>query len=746
MLQLPLEGEARSELWRLALQQQQPEACQVRLLVALARHCGHGASQAAAEGRWGVMQRELQEAYGHYQEIVQCNRESTESVQEELSNLLGKLISDLHAVVHADPAPELAERADCCWMGYELALRYRAVRGAPPEWLSLLEEQLVRQGTIDRRQQLSQPEASTTAQQSTWQAQALDLLLHLGKLHNPCPEWISLAAREHLQDEVETLLQALPAAAEANGASSLPSQQLQGVSRKLARLPMETEQRAGVHLAVQRAMWSLQLLEQKERPKPLIQASASPQPQPQPASPAPTAKPAQRPQQQVAATPRDPRQLYKAIGLGVKRWLEDHPRSSASKRIPLRPVLQPGQAVVMGDSQQLALNLAPLLQFPTPELLDELVPAFFTPLRDAGRGAEFSLAEPCSQLWQELRQRWAEGERLRPDDWHGLTYSTALWSRCGGTGELNAKPASWTLPVASIQAGSSLLRPGNVELAALQTVVQAPGDLDELLAEIRRRHHDRAWMETKRDHWWFDPSDGSENLRRLHTNAGFYASSHAPLESLRRWSQGTLRALMSGPVLFGNSSITQMFWPIAQALLQQTGTMPELVQWPGEQAFYDAIADQEVLFVTPFARDVEVHHRSGKAFQLFKDIRTRPYGLRCLEAPVSVYPNRPGRGFEESLNQLLEQIERSYKQKPFSVFTAASGCYGLPLCEAVKQRYGVTCLYIGNLMHAYFGLLQRTTATWRAEQRIEENWHQSHALDGMPGINRIEDGRYLTAP
>ena len=146
-----------------------------------------------------------------------------------------------------------------------------------------------------------------------------------------------------------------------------------------------------------------------------------------------------------------------------------------------------------------------------------------------------------------------------------MIYSTDLWSRCGGK-ETQCNTGTLTLPVASIQAGCSLLRPGNVELAALQTVIQAPGDLEELLAEIRRRHHDRAWMETTRDHWWFDPSDGSENLRRLHTNAGFYANSHAPVESLRRWSQGTIRALMGGPVLFGNSSITQMFWPIAQTL------------------------------------------------------------------------------------------------------------------------------------------------------------------------------------
>ena len=687
------------------------------------------------------MRRELLEADEHYTKIAQRSREREGSVREELTNLLGKLISDLHAVVHADPAPEPEERADCCWMGYELALRYRALRGSPPDWLTLLEEQLVRQGAIDRRQQLSQAEASTTKQQSTWQAQALDLLLHLSKLHNPCPEWISLAAREHLQAEVETLLQALTSAADVSDTSNLPCQRLRAILQKIARLPMENEQRGGVQLSVQRAMWSLQLLEQRDRPKPPAPASTSSEQQPHP----PTLKPAQQSQQQAAATPRDPRQLYKAIGLGVERWLEDHPSISQKKPIQLGPVLRPGDAAVLGDSQQLELNLAPLLQFPTQELLDKLIPAFFEPLQAAGRGVEFSLAEPCSKLWQELRQRWTAGERLQPSDWRGLVYSTALWNRCGGIGELNAKQASWTLPVASFQAGFSLLRPGNVELAALQTVVQAPGDLEELLAEIRRRHHDRVWMETTRDHWWFNPCDGSENLRRLHTNSGFYANSHAPVESLRRWSQGTLRALMGGPVLFGNSSITQMFWPIAQSLLEKTGAMPELVQWPGEQAFYDAIADQEVLFVTPFARDVETHHRSGKAFQLYNDIRIRPYGLRCLEAPVSVYPNRPGRGFEESLDQLLEQIERSYKQKPFSVFTAACGCYGLPLCDAVKQRYGVSCVYIGNLMHAYFGLVQRTTAKWRAAHRIEENWRQSQALEGIPGIDRIENGRYLNA-
>ena len=729
---MPLDGDARSELWRLALKQTQPDADRLRLHLALARHCGHGASHAAAEGRWGVMGRELAEAQVHYQEIAQLATDRKAVVKQELVNLLGKLISDLHGAVHGEPAPSLAERADWCWEGYRLTQRQRTLQPEPPDWLCHLEEQLVRQGAIDRRQQLSGAEEASPTQQRQWQQQALELLLHLSRLHNPCPEWISLAAKELLATELELKLKA---SASNRDAANLTG--LKPLLRDLARLPLPAEQSAKVQLAAQRGIWGLQLLEQQQNPrtKPAL------------APPAPASVPPTAPTQPSAPIPdavaRDPRALYKAIGLGVQRWLEDHPTSSA--RCRLEPLLRPGKPPVLSDGDgKLQFNLAPLLAFPTPELLDQLVPAFFLPLQKAGRGDVLDLAEPCSQLWSELLQRWGKGERLQAAQWRGLIYSTALWSRCGGPGELEAKAMPWSLPIGALKAGGSLLRPGNVELAALQTVLQQPSELEDLLAEIRRRHHDRSWMETQRDHWWFDPSDGSENIRRSHTNAGFYASSHAPLESLQRWSQGTLRALMGGPVLFGNSSITQMFWPIAQAMLQNSRSLPALVQWPGEQAFYDFIADQELLFVTPLAKDVEAHHRSGRAFQLFSDLRIQPYGLRCLEAPISVYPNRPDRGFEVSLERILEQVDRTYRQKPFTIFTAACGAYGLPLCDAVKQRYGVSCVYLGNLMHTYLGVLQRGSDDWRREQRIEENWMRSDELSGVAGVDRIENGRYLS--
>jgi hypothetical protein len=724
LLQLPLEADARAQLWRLALQQAPQAAAPafVPLLVALARHCGQASATAAAEGQWALMLEQLEQAVTLYGRLGQLEPERAEPARQELGNLIGKLMADLHATVHGEQPPEPQERGLLCWRGFQLGQTYRRLQLELPDWLWHFEEQLVREGAIGLRE-LANTGAADPEQAQRWRRQSLELLLHLGRLHQPCPDWIGQAAQELVGVEAEALL--------ADGAADRADPEaLKQLLGWLAQLPLPAEQQAAVQLAAQRGLWSLQLLEQSQSAPATSEAPSLP--------PAPTPAPASA---QPAAPVLEPRQLHQAIGLAVQAWLADHPAGLHTQQ--LVPVLRPGAEPVLRAEGQLQLNLAPLLAFPEVKQLDQLLPAFFAPLQQAGRGGELQLTEPHSALWGELTQLWqGDGELSRPQ-FKGLVYSMALWNRCGGPGALEAAALPWTLPVATLQPGQSLLRPGNIELAALQSVLLQRDTLDDLLAEIRRRHHDRAWMESQRDAWWYDPGDASENLRRLHTNAGFYASSHAPLESLLRWSQGTLRALLGGPVLFGNASITTMFWPVAQQLVRQSGQLPDLVQWPGDQAFYNFIAGQEVLFVTPLASDVEAHHRTGQAFALFHDIRIEPYGLRCLEAPVSVYPNRPDRGFEDSLERTLEQIDRAYRQKPFAVFTAACGAYGLPLCEAVKQRYGVSCVYVGNLMHAYFGVLQRTTLEWRAEQRIHGHWITSQALEGVPGLERIEGGRYL---
>lgn len=724
LLQLPLEANAKADLWRLALRQRPNAAAaeQLPLVIALARFCGQASAAAAADGQWVLMQQQLEETVGSYRRIAELDPGKTSAVREEIGNLIAKLVSVLHNNIYSMESPDVKERSKLCWQGFQLCISYHRLELEQPDWLWHLEEQLVREGAISLRQLISTE--SIESKKETNQ-QALELLLHLGKMHKPCPEWILIAAREQIEFEVQTLLIN-------NNQDNYPKEDdLKKLFSWIARLPLAIKELKNVQLAVQRGIWSLQLHSQQEE----ISDSAKTKPEKKETAPIPRKAIA------AQASPTDPRHLYRAITIAVETWLSDHPAQLNIHR--LEPIFRTGQEAVQWNEGCLQFNIASLLAFPQIELLDQLVPAFFMPLQKAGRGKDFNLVQPHSAIWKELGAFWHKNGELNRTQFSGLVYFTALWNRCGGKGGLEAKTLGWELPVSSFMKEKSLLRPGNVELAALQTVLFQADELEVLLAEIRRRHHDHNWMESKRDEWWYNPNDGYENLKRLHTNAGFYASSHAPLESLQRWSQGTIRALLSGPILFGNESITEMFWPLAQQLFKQTGNMPALVQWPGDQEFYNFISGKELLFVTPLASDVETHHRTGLAFNLFSDIQIQPYGLRCIEAPVSIYPNRPDRGFEDSLERTLEQIDRIYRQKPFEIFTAACGAYGLPLCEIVKQRYGVNCIYVGNLMHAYFGLLQNTTANWRIESRINENWISSSLLNNIPGVNKIEGGRYL---
>jgi len=741
LLDLPLDGEARAQLWRLALGQQADHpTARSSLLIALARYCGQAAAAASAEGQWGLATDYLEEAIGHYQEIGLADGVRQLAARQELAGLFGCLIGNLHGAVHADGPPLPEERGALCWRGYQLALLHRRLGVERPDWLLELEEQLVREGGISLRQLATDPNAPLDSQKRmVLRRQALELLLHLSRLHAPCPEWIDLAARELLVEEIELLW-----AEDAD--QGVDPEGLCRLLGWLPRLPLDEQTTAALHVAVQRARLSLELLDSTTR-RPLQAAASAVEPVVEQDAPV-AVKEIPQPQSQHQPEPQPFHGVFEQAGdlarylmREVVGWLDHHGVGIGPVRLGL--ALVPDQKPVTGGPGSLQLNLSPLLAFPLVEQLDLLVCSFFEPLQQSARAEDFVQEEPNGAMYAALAGLWQQGKGVDPALFPALVYATNLWSRCGGADGLGAKQEGWRLPITQLRPGQLLVRPGNVELAALQSAIAGGNGPEQSLMEIRRHHHDRAWMERQSELWWMDPSDPVENIRRLHTNAGFYASSHAPLESLQHWSQATIAALLGGEVLFGNDSIVRMFLPVAQQLQRQSGKVPELVQWPGEKAFYDFIAGQEVLFVTPLASEVEAHHRSGKAFALFNDLRISPYGLRCIPAPMSIYPNRPDRGFEDSLERCLQQVDRSYRQRPFAVFTAAAGAYGLPLCHAVHRRYGVTSLYVGNAMHAYFGVEQSTTSGWMIERRQSENWLGAVGLNSLPGVDRIEGGRYL---
>jgi hypothetical protein len=418
--------------------------------------------------------------------------------------------------------------------------------------------------------------------------------------------------------------------------------------------------------------------------------------------------------------------------------------AQATAPLPWRPALRlelrPGEPELIVEAEALVLNPAERLEAAAADRLGLWFAEVLQGVRSQRTDHPLQLAEPESSLHRSLQRLWREGRGVPAAAFRGLALAADHWRRSGGEAV-----APWAdFPAGRLEEGCLLVRPGNVELAALRTALEQPQAQGPALEAIARRGHDRAWMEALRPDWWCEASDATENLRRLHTNAGFYADPADPLGCLAAWQGGTLAALRRGQVVSGH--ITAWMAPVSQALALGEGVVPELVQWPGDGTWYRFLAGKRVLFVTPLAADVQQQHASGRAFNLFHDLAIEPYALRCLPAPMSVHPNRPDGGFRASLERCLAAVEAAWREEPFDVFTAACGAYGLPLCAAVHERHGATCVYTGNVMHALFGVLQQTTADWRAGSRKEENWRSSQLLNGVAGVERIEGGRYLGLP
>jgi hypothetical protein len=125
----------------------------------------------------------------------------------------GELLAALTAAVHgavnsnsADPPPD-ALRAEVCWrlaerlkLGHELPFE-------PPDWLAVLEQQLVQDGAAYWSALIEGPgldAAAADLQQA--RRRAFALLLRMDRLLAPAPSWVLQQARGHLEAEAQLLL------------------------------------------------------------------------------------------------------------------------------------------------------------------------------------------------------------------------------------------------------------------------------------------------------------------------------------------------------------------------------------------------------------------------------------------------------------------------------------------------------------------------------------------------------------
>ncbi len=683
--EIPLSEPSRLVLWRYLLTQLDnakadgdgdgdvraallASLCGLELLVAC-QHLEHG-SWDAAESDWSA-------ALEHHHQLQELKPKAAQALVPTLAEGLVQVLARLDQVLtHGQwTSPSSGhEVARLHGLACDLIEQIQTLGQPLPSWFAVVEEGLVRRGALAL---LEQPDRNC-------QQRAVALLLRLAQLQQPVPDWLPIRVEAALIGLLTELTeQTEPAYTRAAIASLVAS------CSQLAELVAEPARRTAIAEALERAHLAIEL--------PLAQSY------PHEAQP----KAALAPEQ---------------IGVLVGEWLED--TAMEVPPVDLGLVWVPGARALPHSPGRLDLNLAALTSpgAADPQALQRGIEAFFLPLQAPTLERNFRLRQPLASLLESLAHLWGSGGRLSPADCTALGWAQGIWNRCGGPGALGCPLLPAHVPAAVFEAGHCVVQPSAIQLAGLRSWLMDREGMESALGTIRRHHHDPSFMAQQPHPEWGDPGNALESLCKLQVEEGFYAHAANPFASLGAWAEPSLALLAQAQVVLDPQLGGHALFAVLQALVQEQGKLPNLVSWPGEAAFYQCLAGQEVLLISPLAAEVEAQHRSGRAFDLFTDQPIAPYGLRCLHGPDSLYPRRPDQGFEASLAQCLQAIEDKARALPFTVFLTACGAYDLPLCLALQGRYGCTAVAIGPNLHARFGLEQPASQGWRMLQRRADRW------------------------
>jgi hypothetical protein len=631
--ELPLDAEVRCRLLQaLALQPQPPEAVlatPLQLQLEAAEATASSGLDALDRGAWLAAVERQNELLALIGALAQQRPDLAAELWSRYGELLGGLTAAVHGAVNSlspDP-PEPLLRAELCWRLMELLEQGRQLSFEPPDWLAVLEQQLVQDGA-QFWQELSGHAGAPLAQ-----PRALSLLLRLSQLLDPCPDWVEQGCRSLLEGWLEPRL-----AEEALGRETLEQ-----LLPWLERWPVAAAQQPALAAALLRLRLGLELADQMAARQADAAASSAAPPVP---APAPT----------PAATSPAPTPV--AAG-------------------PLQLVLLRSDA----DARSDWLNLAPLLTADL-DALEEALAAFV-----AAQDAVAEALPASAGLLASLVPLWQGGGRLPAGSFPLLSYAAAAWQRRLGE-RTRAQPMAGWQPGLVVELERT-------ELALLQAVLGHDPALEPALAALRRHHHDGAFWQADSDTPWYGSLGCQEALRRLQRDGGFYASGHAPLESLRLWAQGAVAGLLAAHVWSDDPACLGPWLALGQQLVGSGNRMPGLGGRPSAACLLEALAGLEVVYVGAGVEELTALHRQGALF------RPDPFGLRCLAAPASQHPQRPHGSFEQSLAHTLEQLEGLHQQRPFQVLLCDAGAYRLGLAQALHTRLGVRALCTATPLPAW---------------------------------------------
>ena len=241
---------------------------------------------------------------------------------------------------------------------------------------------------------------------------------------------------------------------------------------------------------------------------------------------------------------------------------------------------------------------------------------------------------------------------------------------------------------------------------------------------------------------WLDSADINFNLRKLRTNAGFYSDADPSSFVLDDWCRKYYQSLKNSKFLFPAPGCYSNFL-ITQDKLFSDSHLVEYINFPNVQLFYQLLEGHEICLASPFFDEINKSFENGRMFSLYKTIKIQNFNLTAIPAFISTYPNKPHKSWSDTFDTLCEIISAQYEKKPFTLFFATAGCYGMPLSNWVWEKYQCTSIYYGNFINTLFGVRQNCSEEFLTEEKNIKNWSLPNATENIKYFDRIDDGRYV---
>jgi|688.fasta_scaffold253654_2 hypothetical protein len=242
---------------------------------------------------------------------------------------------------------------------------------------------------------------------------------------------------------------------------------------------------------------------------------------------------------------------------------------------------------------------------------------------------------------------------------------------------------------------------------------------------------------------WMDTSDVNQNIADLMTNAGWYPNESFDLKELKTWAKLYSDAYVNAIGVFRCPGIDPYENGLELSKKSSHGKGFTYFNFPNRERFYNLLEGQRVLFLSPFASEIDQMHKSRRLYELWNDLEIPDFNLQVIQSPMSIFPNRPGKSWLETFDNLKRLVQDSVDNYETTLFFASAGSYGLPICDFVNSSFDIASVYGGNYINYLFGIRQNATENdFYSPRRVLSNWTSS-SLGMISGLAKIDEGRYV---